>query len=82
MAADRIDSSSDPWAELHGWRRIDWSVGAVPGFKDACRRFATHMLCSTYQKIPKAVIGDVSIPGTSPTRGERLPTPFDCTGTC
>lgn len=42
------------------------SLDAVPGFKDACRRFATHMLTSTYQKIPKQVIAEtLAVSGAS-----------------
>lgn len=34
------------------------SLDAVPGLKDACRRYAVHVLCSTYQTLPKTVIGE------------------------
>eukprot|EP00959_Pyramimonas_sp_CCMP1952_P123633 2584628-Pyramimonas_sp.AAC.1 len=31
---------------------------AVPGFKDKCRSYIVHVLCSTYQKLPKALLGE------------------------
>uniref|UniRef100_A0A7S0RVG5 Eukaryotic translation initiation factor 3 subunit K n=1 Tax=Pyramimonas obovata TaxID=1411642 RepID=A0A7S0RVG5_9CHLO len=34
------------------------SLDAVPGFKDKCRSYIVHVLCSTYQKLPKSLLGE------------------------
>mmetsp|Transcript_17781 Transcript_17781/g.29905 ORF Transcript_17781/g.29905 Transcript_17781/m.29905 type:complete len:210 (-) Transcript_17781:774-1403(-) len=34
------------------------SLDSVPGFKDKCRSYIVHVLCSTYQKLPKNLLGE------------------------